>query len=49
MMKLKKRNKRHPDWQGRSNFLFADDVDYLQIDSTKKLLEVIYELNKVVG
>ena len=48
-----KRNKKHPNQQGRSQtFLFADNmILYLENpkDSTKKLLEPIHEFSEVTG
>ena len=48
-----KRNKRNPNWKGRSKLsLFVDDmILYLENpkDSTRKLLELIHEFGKVAG
>ena len=44
------RNKRHPDWQGRSQTVFADDmILYIKKpeESTPKLLYLISEFSKV--
>ena len=50
---MRKRNKRHPNWNRKVRLsLFADDmISYIENskDSTKKLLEVIKELSKVAG
>ena len=58
---LRKRNKRHPDWKGRSEkkqtnkqknlSLFANDIIYIENpeDSIKKLLELINEFSKLAG
>ena len=48
-----RRNKKHPNWKGRSKLsLFADDM-ILSIenpkDFTKKLLEMINKFSKVAG
>ena len=46
----RKRNKRHPNWKGRSKALFANDVIlYVENpkDSTKNLLELIHEFTKI--
>ena len=49
----KRRNKMHPNWKGSSKtVLFADDmILYIENpkDSTKKLLALINEFNKVSG
>ena len=48
----RKRNKRNPDWKRRSKTLTADDmILYIENpkDSTRKLLELINEYNKVEG
>ena len=49
--KQMRRNKRHPNWKGRSNTsIFADDMKlYIENpkDSTKKLPELINEFSKV--
>ena len=48
----RKRNKWNPDWKRRSKTLFADDmILYIENpkDSTRKLLELINEYNKVAG
>ena len=45
----RRRNKRHPNWKGRSKVLFADDM-ILYIENpkdSKKLLELINEFSKV--
>ena len=47
------RNKRHPNWPGGGQtFTLTDDmILYMENpkDSTKKLLELIHEYNKIVG
>ena len=48
----RKINKRNTDWKRRSKTLFADDmILYIENpkDSTRKLLELINEYNKVAG
>ena len=49
----RKRNKRNPDWKRRSKTLTVSDDMILYIenpkDSTRKLLELINEYNKVAG
>ena len=49
----RRRNKRHPNWKGRSKMsLFADDmILYIENpkDFTKKLLQLISEFSKVAG
>ena len=48
----RKRNKRNPDWKRSKTLLFADGmILYIENpkDSTRKLLELINEYNKVSG
>ena len=49
----RKRNKRHPNWKGRSKTVFicrwSHTVHRQLKDSTKKLLELINEFSKVAG
>ena len=46
------RNKRHPNWPGGGQSLFADDLILFREnpkDSTKKLLELVHEFSKMAG